>query len=289
ADVVEAARCTGRILGDGHLVPLVVRGEPRALLRAVVEHDPLGKAHTERLLQRHAAGADVDGEQVDVVEPAEVAASRREPRGLVLQGRFRLRGRLVPLDVPDQLHDMAIGRAEAVGPAVPLVTVDPADTETRLLDLGHAAIERLRRRPTKGEVLHPRHRAGGQLQGVVSVVVPTPEVDRVALPAALDQAEELGEEAHALVEGGCDEFDVRQVRQVKAGLANPQTHLIHRSQLPSRPARVRPRALRSGTWSEASPLTTDYLSELEPRRSEAPGRHSSLASDDRLPVPAGRL
>jgi hypothetical protein len=87
-DVVEAALGARMVLGAGHVVALVVDGEPAAADAAIVELDHLGHAAAHRLDHEVADLRDVAGEQVEVVEPARRGAPAVEALGDVLQRRL---------------------------------------------------------------------------------------------------------------------------------------------------------------------------------------------------------
>ena len=67
-DVVEAALGAGRVARIGEVVGLVGRGQPYAGFAAVVHDDALGKAEAEIVLEEFAAGLDVGGEAIPVVD-----------------------------------------------------------------------------------------------------------------------------------------------------------------------------------------------------------------------------
>src|SRR6185437_9377731 len=118
---------------------------PDAGLGAVVEHDPLGETEAEIVLEEFAAGGDVGGEAVPVVEPAYVAAARGKALRLILQGRLEFWRRLVPLRVEIELDDVAVRILADEGLAVAEIAVGPADVETRTFQRRGAALQCLRR------------------------------------------------------------------------------------------------------------------------------------------------
>ena len=78
-----------------------------------------------------------------------------------------------------------------------------------------AALQRLGARGAVGEMAHAGDLGRGELQRVMLVVVPAAQVDRVALPAAFGHAEDVDEEAQALLGLRRQKLDMRQVRQIE--------------------------------------------------------------------------
>ena len=118
-DVVEAAGDAVGFLGEGEVVALVVRRQPHAGFLAGVEFDPLRAAQAQIALEELAAGADIDGQAVEVIDAADVDATGGKALRLVLQRRAELGGRLIPLGVVIELEDVAVGVAEAEAGLVP--------------------------------------------------------------------------------------------------------------------------------------------------------------------------
>ena len=82
---MEAALGAVVVEREGEVVGLVVGGDPGAGLLAAVEHDLLGRAQAQHVLQEVPQLGDVEVEQVQVVEPAHVDAARGEALRLVLE------------------------------------------------------------------------------------------------------------------------------------------------------------------------------------------------------------
>src|SRR5665213_2161515 len=126
---MEAAVRAGVVARIGEVVRLVGGGQPDAGLRSVIEHDAFGQAEAEIVLEELAAGGDVGGKPVPVIDPAHVAATRGKTLRLVLQGWLEFRRRLIPLGVVIELDDMAVGILADEGLAMAEVAVSPADVE----------------------------------------------------------------------------------------------------------------------------------------------------------------
>src|SRR5439155_1228989 len=69
----------------------------------------------QRLRHEVADVGDIDGEQVDVIEPARRDAARRKTLRLVLERRALLRRRLIAVRLVINLEHMIVGIAEAIG------------------------------------------------------------------------------------------------------------------------------------------------------------------------------
>ena len=132
------------VAGIGEVVALVRHRHPHRRFRAVVEDDLLGGAQAEIILEEQAVRLDVDGEAIEVVEPAHVDAARGKALRLVLQRRLQLRRRLVPFGLVIELDDVAVGVAATERRPLPHVAVDPADIEAGTFQRRDAALQRLR-------------------------------------------------------------------------------------------------------------------------------------------------
>lgn len=137
--------------------------------------------------------------------------------GGVTPARRELGRRLVPLALPVQGDFVAVGVAGEVERADARLVVDPAAGQAGVLGLLDPALEGLLAGGTQGRTAHPGRRVGGEGEAVVLVVVPGPQVDRVAGAAVLGQAEDLSEEADAAVQVGGEQFDVPEVGDVSEG------------------------------------------------------------------------
>ena len=135
-----------RVLDVDQLVGGDGEAEPGAGLAPGVEHDALVVAVAEDVGGEVPAGGDVARQQVDVVEALDRGAAGRVALRLVAQRRLEVRRRHVAIGLPQHLHDVAVGVVEAVGAAVAVVAVDPADAETGGLDRLDAAGERVESR-----------------------------------------------------------------------------------------------------------------------------------------------
>ncbi len=84
-DVMQAALGAGAVARIGEVVGLVGRRHPHRAFGAVIEHDLLGGAEAEIILEEQPVGLDVDRKRVPVVETAHIAAARRKTLRLVFQ------------------------------------------------------------------------------------------------------------------------------------------------------------------------------------------------------------
>jgi hypothetical protein len=80
--------------GERHVVTLVRRRHPHARFLPVVQHDLLGDAHAEDVLEELAQSRDVRREQVQMIEATDVHAAGRETHRLILERRFSSAGAL---------------------------------------------------------------------------------------------------------------------------------------------------------------------------------------------------
>ncbi len=211
-------------------------GEPHARLLAAVELDALGAAQPERALEEFAAGADIHGEAVEVVDPPHVHAARRIALGLVLQRGAAIGGRVVPLRLPVELEDMAVRVAEAPGRAVAEVAVDADDVAALGPQRGEAALERGGAARAEGGVPEARGGRGGELQRVPLVVVPAAQKDAVTLRAAHRHAHHVAEEGEALLRLRRQQLDMAEMGQVHDRFGR-----VHRFLLPAAAGRAEAR------------------------------------------------
>ena len=106
------------------------------------------------VFEEEPVGLDVDGEAIEVIEPADIDAARRKPLRLVLQRRLEFGRRLIPFGLVIELDDVAVGIAAAERRPLPHVAVNPADVEAGALQRGDAALQRLRAAGAQRHVLH---------------------------------------------------------------------------------------------------------------------------------------
>src|ERR1700683_1166639 len=141
-DVMEAASYAGVIERNRKIVGLVGAGEPDCLL-AGLEQDLLGHAHAELLHIEAPRARDIDGEEVEMIEPAHGNTARGISLRLVLERGLELRRRRIPLGLVVKLDHVAVGIAASIGRAVADIAVDPADMMRRILQRGDAPLKRL--------------------------------------------------------------------------------------------------------------------------------------------------
>jgi hypothetical protein len=92
------------------------------------------------------------------------------------------------------------------------VALGPALAATGLLDDADAMLQRLGARRAVSEMAHAGDLGRSQLQCVVLVVVPAPQIDGLAAPAALGHPEHVDEEAQRLFGLGREQLDMREMR-----------------------------------------------------------------------------
>ena len=205
------------VAGIGEVVGLVGGGQPDAGFAAVIEHDALGQAEAEIVLEELATAADIGGEAVPVIEPAHVAAARRETLRLVLERRLLIGRRVVPFGVVIKLDHVPVGVLADEGLAVAEVAVAPADVEAGAFQRGGAPLQRLGRARAIGDMRHAVGFRGGELERIALVVVVAAQIDAVAFLAALGHAHHVDEKARALVEARRQQFEVPEMGDVEIG------------------------------------------------------------------------
>ena len=182
--------------------------------RAVVEHDLLGQAEAEIVLEELAVGLDVGGEPIEMVDAPHVAAARRIALRLVLQGGLLVGRRVVPFGLVIKLDDVAVGILADEGLAVAEIAIGPADVEAGAFQRRRAPLQRLRRARAEGDMRHAGGLRGGELERIALVVVPAAQIDAVALLAALGHAHHVDEELAALLEFRRQHFEMAEMGDV---------------------------------------------------------------------------
>ena len=81
--------------------------------------------------------------------------------------------------------------------------------------IADTARERLGAARAECEVPHSRGLRGSQLERVVLVIIPAAQVDRLAATGGFGHPHDVDEEVEALVGLGCEDFQVREVREVE--------------------------------------------------------------------------
>ena len=202
------------------VVGLLVGREPDPGLVAVVEHDLLGQPQPQVALAEDAVLTGIDGQEVDVVEVADTDAPPRVAVRLILERRSQLRRSRVALGLVEQLDAVAVGVQEAICAAVAEVAVEPVALDPAGLQRRDPALERLRRMRAIREVPDARLRRRRQLERRALVVAEAAKVDRVSALARDLHAEKLAEVEKALLRLGCEQLDVREMRDVADRLAH---------------------------------------------------------------------
>src|SRR5579883_488441 len=214
SDVMKAAADAMRFERVSEIVALVGASQPHAGFDAAIEHDLLGQAEAERLFEKFAIGADVLGEAVEVVDPADIDAARRKALRLVLQSRPQRLGRLVPFGFVVELQQMPVGIAELVGRTMAEFIVAPAYAETRALESGDAPRQSRRAAGAESGVAETGGFRAGQLERIGFVIVPAAQEDRFALAAAFGHAEDIDEKGEARLRLGRQQLDMPEMGDI---------------------------------------------------------------------------
>src|SRR5579872_564077 len=212
--MMEAAADAMRFERVGEIVALVGASQPHAGFDAAIEHDLLREAEAERLLEKLAIGADVLGEAVEVVDSADIDATRGKALRLVLQGRPQRVGGLVPLRLVIELQKMPIRIAELIGRAVAEFIVAPADAESGALQSGNAPRQSRRTAGAEGGMAKAGGFRAGQLERIGFVIVPAAQENRFALPAAFGHAEHVDEKGEARLRLGRQKLDMPEMGDI---------------------------------------------------------------------------
>ena len=131
------------------------RAHPGAELgRTLVEDDLLAQLEAQQVGGEAAVGRNVRRQQRQMVDPAHADAVTAVPLRLVLEHRAFGCRRLVALLFEVDFHRVAIGIVKAVGSAVPIIAVTPADAEPRRVERGRPPLEGGRARRAPGYAAH---------------------------------------------------------------------------------------------------------------------------------------
>ena len=168
----------------------------------------------ERPLEEDPGLGRVRREQVDVVEVADAGAPARIALRLVLQRRTKLRGRLPPLRLVEELEPVTVRVEEAVRRPVADVAVDPFPLRAGRLERLDTPLERLRAHRPVREMVDSRCVRLGQLQRRALVLAESAHVDRASRFGRDIHAEHLAEVLEARRGVGGQELDVRKVGEV---------------------------------------------------------------------------
>ena len=117
-----------------------------------------------------------------MVQSPHIDAAARVALRLVLQRKTQVLGRLVPLRLGVEFDEMAMGIVKPVGGPMPKLLLDPA--EIRGLDRLHAPQQGPRAAGAKGGMAESGRLRSRQLKGILLVIVPGTQKDRVVPPAA---------------------------------------------------------------------------------------------------------
>ena len=159
-----------------------------------------------------------------MIDPPRPDAGDGAPVGLVLEPRAHGGGRLVPLHLVEDLHQVPRRIRELIGRPVASVSVDPPASASAPLERPNAPIQRLGTGRPPGHVPQPRLGGVGDLQGMVIEIAPGPQVHGRAVAVALPEAKDGGEEGERFGQPRGPQFDVRQVRNVLDGFRGGAAH-----------------------------------------------------------------
>jgi hypothetical protein len=98
---------------------------------------------------------------------------------------------------------------------MPMVAVDPAAPQTHRLNRLHPALKRLRRCHPPGDVPQTGLIRLGDLQTVVVIILIRAQIDRLPGTLRLFETQQIFEEPEGVVQFWREDFDVRQLRDVK--------------------------------------------------------------------------
>ena len=146
-----------------------------------------------------------------MVEPSRVHAAPAIARVAVGVDAVFFATLLQPPDVPEHLVRVTFRCLEAIGPAVPEISVVPAEAGTCLFQMRDHICERFRTVGTPPEMTERRRLTFRQLERVVKVVAPGTQVDGRGVTAGFVEAGDFSKEPNRRVHVGADDFDVGQL------------------------------------------------------------------------------
>ena len=214
---METTGHAGIVLGEGNVIGLVGGGHPCACLGAVIQHDLFGQAHAQTLLEKHAGFGHIQHQQVQMVDPAGIAAAGGIFHRLIFQCGPERFGSLIPFGVVIEFDRVAIGRAGAIGRAVAEIAIGPADTPAFVLQDFDAAFECFLAHGAPRHMAHARGAGGRKLQRMEFVIIPAAQIDAVALAPAFGQAQHIDKEMDAFGQFGGEHLDMAEMGNVMTG------------------------------------------------------------------------
>ena len=143
--------------------------------------------------------------------------------GHVFEPGAQVLGRHVAVLLVEDLEPVAVGIAELVGGAVPVVTVVPADPQPGRFDRRHSPLESLGAPGADRGMAEPGQLGLGQLEAVGLVLAPPAQEHRLAA-AVLDlHPEQVDEEVQAVVGKRREQLGVGDVGEVVDRLGHAST------------------------------------------------------------------
>ena len=189
--------------------------QPRAELgRAIVEAHLLAQAEAQGALGELAVLGDVVGEQRQMVDAAHAGAAAGELLRQVLERRAQVLRRLVFLLLVIELHDMAVGIVETIGPAMAEIAVGPADAQSRFLDRFGAALQCLGAGGAPGDAADAVALLGAQLDRARRIVAIAAQIDRMLALVDDFHAQEVAEIPERLLGLRGQDLDMAQMGDV---------------------------------------------------------------------------
>ena len=165
-----------------------------------------------------------------MVEPFHGSATTDVALRLITPRRPQVIRRFVALRLVVELEDVSVRVREAIRAAVAHVSVDPAEPTSAHLDSRDSAVERLGAPRSQRDVAEPGTGRLRELQAVAKVVPPPAQEDRLPVARFLLHAENVDEEAEALLRIRREKLRVPDAGEVVDRLAHDST----RSRRPSR-------------------------------------------------------
>jgi hypothetical protein len=135
----------------------------------VVANHPLTFAKSEDIDQEIANLTGVGCQKVDVVNTANRHPDSRASLRTIAQGRLLPRWRGDVVDVPKQLHAVALRCVKPIGTAMPNVAIKPTSSEPGCLDGGDPPFQRLRASGTPRDMSQPGAWRHGHLKAFLDV------------------------------------------------------------------------------------------------------------------------
>ena len=146
---------SAQIFGDRNIVRLIREGDPRGLLRAIVEDDLLRQTPAQHVFKKDSRGLHVCGETVDVSGTPQTDATIGISRSWILQRGLEFCRRVIPLRCIIDFYIVLIRIDETKRRAMPDIIFLPAFAQAGFC-------------------------SSRQLKRMMFVIIPAPQIDRIA-------------------------------------------------------------------------------------------------------------